>query len=56
MSPEIKQDYQVYFMVFNCPKSAFKYVKIMKKIHILSKRRATRVDWLICGVISVFQF
>lgn len=31
ISPEIKQDYQVYFMGFNCPKSAFKYVKIKKK-------------------------
>lgn len=55
ISPEIKQDYQVYFMVFNCPKCAFKYVKIMKKIHILSKRHATRVGWLIFGVIGMFQ-
>lgn len=31
ISPEMKQDYQVYSMVFNCPKSVFKYVKIMKK-------------------------
>lgn len=37
ISPEIKQDYQVYFMVCNCPKSALKHVKIMKQITFSAK-------------------